>query len=78
MIDLFIGSHESTLEVNFKCALELCIICGIMHGLKVQSQCLQLRCCPGYLSGFRKMVQLKDLRSILGNIHEPMRPGKNE
>lgn len=35
MIDLFIGSHESTLEVNFKYALELCCSCRIMHGLRV-------------------------------------------
>lgn len=55
MIDLFIRSHESTLEVNFKCAL--CYSCGIIHGLKGQSQCPQLRCSPGYLLGFRKIVQ---------------------
>lgn len=61
MIDLFISSHESTLEVNFKYALELCCSCGIMHGLKGKSQCLQLKYCPGYLLGFRKVVQGKNI-----------------
>lgn len=55
MTDLFIRSHESTLEVNFKCAL--CYRCGIMHKLNDWSHCLQPRCSPGYLLEFRKTVQ---------------------